>query len=63
MPETEPSAEGCRATDGETRDSWSHEVTIEPNGSEYLVTIKGAVFVALSRAQAEALAVRMRGRK
>ena len=35
---------------------------IEPNGKEYLVTMNGAVFVALSRAQAEAIASRMSGR-
>jgi len=36
------------------------EVTIEPNGSEFLVTINGAVFVALSVDAAKAFAQRMR---
>ncbi|MCC6765902.1 MAG: hypothetical protein IT293_14690 [Deltaproteobacteria bacterium] len=36
-------------------------VSIERNGQEYLVTINGAAFVALSRAQAEGIARRMRG--
>ena len=35
---------------------------IEANGSEYLVTINGSVFVALSLAQAETIAYRT-GRK
>lgn len=33
---------------------------IQPNGKEYLVTTKGSVFVALSLAQAEAIATRIR---
>ncbi|MCC6846952.1 MAG: hypothetical protein IT294_00525 [Deltaproteobacteria bacterium] len=33
-------------------------VSIERNGDEYLVMINGAAFVALSRAQAEAIARR-----
>ncbi len=37
-------------------------VSIERNGEEYLVTINGATFVALSRAQAESIARRTRGR-
>lgn len=61
MPGTEPFSEGLHAIDDDTHDLRGHEVTIEPNGSEYLVTINGAVFVALSRAAAEAFAVRMRG--
>ena len=35
-------------------------VRIDPNGEEYLVTINGSVFVALSRRQAEAIASRTR---
>jgi hypothetical protein len=35
---------------------------IQANGSEWLVTINGAVFLALSRAQAETIAYRMSGR-
>ena len=36
------------------------DATIEPNGSEFLVTINGAVFVALSADAAKAFAQRMR---
>ncbi len=35
---------------------------IQANGLEYLVTINGSVFVALSLAQAETIASRMRGK-
>ncbi|MEB2283734.1 MAG: hypothetical protein OZ922_03530 [Myxococcales bacterium] len=41
-------------------DGLPSRVTIERNGQEYLVTINGAVFVALSRAQAESIARRIR---
>lgn len=37
------------------------EPIIEPNGSEYLVTVNGSVFLALTRAAAERMARRMSG--
>lgn len=40
----------------------AHEPVIEANGAEYLVTMPGAVFVALSLRQARAIAGRMRAR-
>lgn len=39
----------------ETPVTGRRHVSIEPNGREYLVTINGAVFVALSAAQAESM--------
>jgi hypothetical protein len=48
-----------------TPESWPLPVRprdplIEANGSEYLVTINGSVFLALSLTQAEGIAYRMR---
>lgn len=40
----------------------SRDPIIQPNGQEYLVTTKASVFVALTLAQAEAIATRMRVR-
>jgi len=40
------------------RDERRREPRIQANGLEYLVTINGSVFVALSLAQAEAIAYR-----
>jgi hypothetical protein len=48
------------ATQPYEHDSLRQEATIEPNGSEFLVTINGAVFVALSADAAKAFAQRMR---
>lgn len=47
-PSPEPGSE-ARSPEGRSR------VTIERNGEEYLVIINGAAFIALSRAQAEAI--------
>ena len=43
-------------------DQQRRRVSIERNGEEYLVTINGAAFVALSRPEAEAIARRTRQR-
>ena len=59
MPGTELFVPGTRP-DEDAPAAPPRAATIEPNGSEYLVTINGAVFVTLSLAEAEAFAERMR---
>ena len=56
----EPS-NGVETTSSSSMDS-RREPIIQANGSEYLVTINGSVFVALSLAQAETIAYRTRGK-
>ena len=48
--------------DGDDRDL-HREPIIEPNGSEYLVTVNGSVFLALTLVAAERMARRMAGRR
>ena len=57
---SELSADAPRSHEWEDSSAKRREVTIERNGSEFLVTINGAVFVALSVDAANALAHRMR---